>query len=237
MKSKTQLAQELSELKLDGTNEENDAELFREACNWLGKKAPEGVDPMRWLVQHGLVTEDREWLTERGRRSLERMMDQTNDIADHLMTIIGKSVEDLKRDFASELADLYLARKVANGALIRLDNDNYIEAEHFDPSKHKRAQNIRLLEMTRADIESFIAADDDGRRYQWSLLLSVAELAGWPEKGSPAIWLLEREYLERSERGFRWTEKATRNKKLGGKLRQLPALFSPERAKTEARLQ
>jgi hypothetical protein len=158
---------------------------------------------MQWLVQHGLITEDREWLTERGRRALERLMDTTSEIAERVMTILGKSDEDLVRDLVSRRVDLYLADQVATGMLIRLDNDAFIAPEHFDHSIHKRAENIRLLEMTRADIESFIAADDDdGRRYHWLVATPVGRRIDRLARKGLASHMAARARIPRTQRAW-----------------------------------
>jgi hypothetical protein len=207
--------------------------LFREACRWLAKKAPEGADQTQWLIQHGLVTEDGEYLTPRGNRTLRRAMNLSNDFATRLMAAANKSDKDIVGEYIEKLVEVLFADDVAKGDVIRLarkkgeDSDTYVNAEHFDPAKHKRANDVRLLEMTRADIESLIR-DGVGHPHMWKMILSVAELTGWPEVGSPVIWLLDHEYLERreDERGLGWSAKATRNKKLCRKLKQLPSLFS-----------
>jgi hypothetical protein len=203
--------------------------MFRQALRWLAKSAPKGVNKTRWLIKHGLVTKDGQYLTRAGRKALERSKG-----VEHIAALIDdKQAEQFTKQMISEMIEISFAKDVAEGRIIRLIGDRYVNAQYFEPAKHKRAEDILFLEMTRADIESAIVGDHD-HRYNWSLLLSVAELTGWPETGSPAIWLIEHEYLERSERGFRWTSKATMNSKLAGKLKRLPTLFSPPgRARAE----
>jgi hypothetical protein len=204
--------------------------VFREACKWLAKTAPEHADQTKWLIERGMLTSDVRYLTRAARRAL----DKSTAWPEHLMNTLGEADKDQHlRAFADAMVTVYLARGVAERRLIRLVGNHYVEAAAFDPAKHRRASDFHLLEMTRADIEA-VAATDDTRRHQLKMILAIAELTSWDERGSPAIWLWEREYLEAVDGGYRWTEKATQNKKLRGKLERLSSLFASSRPKPRA---
>jgi hypothetical protein len=156
-----------------------------------------------------------------------------------LLNVLGETAKDkATENMAHEFATMYFAREVAEGRMIRLaEEGKYVDAAHFDPTKHQRATDVRLEELTRADIEDIEACATTGADNLHRFLrtvLAVAELTCWDGRGSPLVWLWERDYLKMGDTAYEWTAKATRNKKLYDKLTRLPSLFSPLAHRPEA---
>lgn len=196
---------------------------FREACKWLSKTAPEGANKTQWLIERDMLTSDGQNLTNAAYRALKR----SPKWARHLFDALGGTDDQLNAQLAERLGKMQLGQEVAEGKVIPLVGDYYVRASDFDPEKDQRASDVRFLEMNRADIEAAIAIFDGPKRHFLRMILAVAELSGWDERGSPGVWLWMHEYIEETSADYwEWTDKVTRNKKLRGKLERLSSLFS-----------
>jgi hypothetical protein len=139
---------------------------------------------------------------------------------------VGETAETLTDRILDDAITMYFGNEVAAGWMIRLTGTSYVDTAKFDPTKHQRASDVRLEELSRVDIEANVAGNDNFHRFLRTVL-AVAELTGWDGQGSPLVWLWERKYLRLGDTAYEWTAKATKNKKLRDKLVRLSSLFSP----------